>query len=821
MTRRSEKNLAKRQAVVMGKRISKKTSMTLIVCLLILISGAIFATPAELKVNGKYLQTVSGGCTVRLTGVDVDALEWAPAGYGPPSGNAGDMTKSIAGAVNTWKANCVRIPLSQDFWFGYKNTHGQPSSAAAYIQLVDNVVNAAAALNCYVELDLHWSGTGSWGTSDVQEDMPDDNSITFWQAVANHYMSSPWVMFDLYNEPKDDSWTTWKGGGTSLSGFHTPGFQNIVKAIRDTGSRNIIVIGGLGWAWDLTGLPGSAITDTNTAGNFSGDGIMYEAHIYDNKGGSTEAQKKTLWENNVTVAVNNGYCVMIGEFGPSNAGAGNTQDNSGCTPFESDLIAWINGGNGANYLYNAMAWDFNTTAPPDLLSDWNFTATTCHGAQVKAWLAAITPPNCPGGTPTFTRTSTPANTFTFTATKTFTPTPTLTFTLTKTPSFTLTSTPVNTSTLSVTRTNTPANTATYSATQTSTATRTNTPANSATLTFTATQTSTPASTATFTSTRTNTPVITATNSPANTSTMTSTLSRTATPTYTWTVSPQGTATMTPTFTSTLTGTASSTHTFTATPTYTSSSTMTRTATDTVTPTGTQTQTYTETPDVSPTLTVTGTPPTDTYTPTFTPTDMATNTYTVTMTVTPTITSINTATNTPVNTATNTPVNTATSTPVNTATSTPVNTASNTPVNTSTKTPVNTATNTPKNTFTATPTSTSTVQTATATQTPSVTPVSTTAEPVLFPNPYNPDKSGLGIKLQLAKVYDKVIFKLYTSGFRLVHKAEISGSFTGYTSITIDSSGLKGLAPGAYYYLVTLVQKSAETRSKAAVLLIVR
>jgi hypothetical protein len=93
------------------------------------------------------------------------------------------------------------------------------------------------------------------------------------------------------------------------------------------------------------------------------------------------------------------------------------------------------------------------------------------------------------------------------------------------------------------------------------------------------------------------------------------------------------------------------------------------------------------------------------------------------TPTPTNTTVNTAANTP--TPTNTPVNTAentatpTNTTVNTAanTSTPTNTAVNTAANTST--PTNTAVNTAANT----PTPTDTVAVATATATPSNTPMS--------------------------------------------------------------------------------------------------
>jgi endoglucanase len=345
----------------------------------------LMATPPDLKVNGKYLQTISGSTTVRLVGVNICGNEWSATSYGPPSGFGGNMILSVNSAISTWKSNCLRVPLNQDFWFGYSDGSYTSSTTQnttyqnKYRGTIDSIISAASAKNVYIELDLHWSGTGSWGSSVTakQQNMPDDNSVTFWKDVATRYKNNPAVLFNLYNEPKDDSWSIWKNGGQSGSGFHTPGFQALVDTIRNTGANNVIVVGGLAWAYDMTGISSYALSDP------IGHGIAYEAHIYDNKGTGEPA----IWNTNVTVAVSAGYCVIIGEFGANTSGS---QDNSGCTPFESDLITWINGTNTANYEYSALAWSFNTDATPRLISDWNFTATTCHGSQVKTWLSSIT-----------------------------------------------------------------------------------------------------------------------------------------------------------------------------------------------------------------------------------------------------------------------------------------------------------------------------------------------------------------------------------------------------------------------------------------------
>ena len=49
--------------------------------------------------------------------------------------------------------------------------------------------------------------------------MADTNSITFWSQVAAIYKNDGRVLFELYNEPHDISWTVWKSGGQDQRGL--------------------------------------------------------------------------------------------------------------------------------------------------------------------------------------------------------------------------------------------------------------------------------------------------------------------------------------------------------------------------------------------------------------------------------------------------------------------------------------------------------------------------------------------------------------------------------------------------------------------------
>ena len=123
------------------------------------------AAPSMLHVAGTKLQD-DRGRVVRLQGVNVPSLEWTDTGD--------HVLQSVGVAIDTWHANVIRLPLSQDRWFGKSPT--QTDGGAAYRAIVDHVVKAISDKGAYVVLDLHWSDGGQWGQHIGQHSLPDDNS---------------------------------------------------------------------------------------------------------------------------------------------------------------------------------------------------------------------------------------------------------------------------------------------------------------------------------------------------------------------------------------------------------------------------------------------------------------------------------------------------------------------------------------------------------------------------------------------------------------------------------------------------------------------
>lgn len=224
--------------------------------------------PQALHVDGNRLLRADGS-PIWLQGVSVDSLQWS---------NTGEATlPSIIAAIEIWKANVIRLPVLETLWFGQDSR--QTDGGVAYRAIIDQAVRAASSRGVYTIIDLH------------RFRAPTDAHCAFWKACAETYKNNPAVMFELFNEPHSLSWEIWKDGGELtdkktdssvlaenkevITTFRTPGMQAMVDAVRNTGARNLVLAGGLDWAYDLSAiLTGSALDDRG------GNGVAYVTHVY-------------------------------------------------------------------------------------------------------------------------------------------------------------------------------------------------------------------------------------------------------------------------------------------------------------------------------------------------------------------------------------------------------------------------------------------------------------------------------------------------------------------------------------------------------------
>ena len=166
-----------------------------------------------------------------------------------------------------------RITLTTTLLIKAQLTLALQTSNPWYIPLIfhSNPISQGMA----VIIDLHSSDKGDLSAQCGGQLMADSNSVTFWHQVATKYKNDPLVLFELYNEPHDIPWNIWVNGGNTGAGFTTPGMQTLYNTVRATGANNTVIIGGLGYAYDLSNVTANAIIGFN---------IMYASHPYEYNG---------------------------------------------------------------------------------------------------------------------------------------------------------------------------------------------------------------------------------------------------------------------------------------------------------------------------------------------------------------------------------------------------------------------------------------------------------------------------------------------------------------------------------------------------------
>jgi len=337
-------------------------------------------TAPSLHVSGNHLVNASG-VQVVLHGVDRSGGEYACVqGWGIWDG---PMNQTAVRAMKRWHINAVRIPLNEACWNGesyvkskYRGVRYQ-RAVEAYVSLLNR--NGLVAI-----LDLHWTDgtyTGpSAGCSSAhavcQKPMPDTaESVPFWHSVARTFKRNDSVIFDLFNEPypeaapgasETEAWRCWLHGGHCAGiSYDVAGMQTLVRTVRATGAKNVIMLGGLGYASDLSQWLKYKPRDPD-------HNLAASWHAY-NFGG---CHVSACWSSQIAPVISK-VPLIAGEIG----------ENDCADDYIDPLMTWLDG-RSASYL--AWAWnaDFGCSSGPSLITSYAGTPTR-FGQGYRAHLLSL------------------------------------------------------------------------------------------------------------------------------------------------------------------------------------------------------------------------------------------------------------------------------------------------------------------------------------------------------------------------------------------------------------------------------------------------
>ncbi|AUC74935.1 cellulase family glycosylhydrolase [Olleya sp. Bg11-27] len=194
----------------------------------------------RLQVNGNRILNASG----EITSLAGNSLFWSNAGDTSDYYNA----ETIDFLVENWNSSLIRIAMGvKENWDGGTGYIDSPQAQETKIR---KVIDAAIANGIYVIID--------WHTHEAE--LYTDEAVAFFTRMANLYGDTPNVMYEIYNEPINQSWPVIKNYA-----------EQVIAGIRSKDPDNLIIVGTSNYSQEVDVASRNPIIDNNVA---------YTLHFY-------------------------------------------------------------------------------------------------------------------------------------------------------------------------------------------------------------------------------------------------------------------------------------------------------------------------------------------------------------------------------------------------------------------------------------------------------------------------------------------------------------------------------------------------------------
>ncbi len=246
-------------------RLLSRLSLSVLLCCFANLANAV--PPVTTSGN----QVLFGGQATSLAG---NSFFWSNNNYG---GERYYNRATVSWLKRDWKTGIVRAAMGVEDPGGYIDD--QTRNRNRTIALVE----AAIAEDIYVIIDWH---------SHRAEDN-EQAAVTFFRDMARRYKGVNNVIFEIYNEPVNTSWSRIKSYAS-----------NVIKAIRDQGADNLIIVG--------TPFYSQRVDEASRSKIEGYSNIAYTLHFYAGTHGEG-------LRNQARTALRNGIPLFVTEWGTVNA----------------------------------------------------------------------------------------------------------------------------------------------------------------------------------------------------------------------------------------------------------------------------------------------------------------------------------------------------------------------------------------------------------------------------------------------------------------------------------------------------------------------